>query len=90
MIMINDKDTCQWIIATDRMIIPLTLTLEGMLTLDWDKPGMAELGGLEDGVGILESPAAAADTAPVPVALELFLVLRGGIAPICTALRLYT
>ena len=72
------------------MIIPLTLTLEGMLTLDWDKPGMAELGGLEDGVGILESPAAAADTAPVPVALELFLVLRGGIAPICTALRLYT
>ena len=51
---------------------------------------MAELGGLEDGVGILESPAAAADTAPVPVALELFLVLRGGIAPICTALRLYT
>ena len=71
-------------------IIPLTLTLEGMLTLDWDKPGMAELGGLEDGVGILESPAAAADTAPVPVALELFLVLRGGIAPICTALRLNT
>ena len=71
-------------------IIPLTLTLEGMLTLDWDKPGMAELGGLEDGVGILESPAAAADTAPVPVALELFLVLRGGIAPICTALRPYT
>ena len=61
-----------------------------MLTLDWDKPGMPELGGLEDGVGILESPAAAADTAPVPVALELFLVLRGGIAPICTALRLYT
>ena len=76
--------------SSDRMIIPLTLTLEGMLTLDWDKPGMAELGGLEDGVGILESPAAAADTAPVPVALELFLVLRGGIAPICTALRLYT
>ena len=72
------------------MIIPLTLALEGMLTLDWDKPGMAELGGLEDGVGILESPAAAADTAPVPVALELFLVLRGGIAPICTAFRLST
>ena len=57
------------------------------MTLDWDKPGTAELGGLEDGVGILESPAAA-DTVPVPVALELFLVLRGGIAPICTALRL--
>ena len=83
-------DTCPCITASDRMIIPLTLTLEGMLTLDWDKPGTAELGGLEDGVGILESPAAAADTAPVPVALELFLVLRGGIAPICTALRLYT
>ena len=78
------------IVSSDRLIIPLTLTLEGMLTLDWDKPGTAELGGLEDGVGILESPAAAADTAPVPVALELFLVLRGGIAPICTALRLYT
>ena len=57
-----------------------------MLTLDWDTPGTAELGGLEDGIGILESPAAAADAAPV--ALELFLVLRGGISRRDIRLRL--
>ena len=56
-----------------------------MLTLDWDTPGTAELGGLEDGIGILESPAAA-DAAPV--ALELFLVLRGGISRRDVRLRL--
>ena len=57
-----------------------------MLTLDWHTPGTAELGGLEDGIGILESPAAAADAAPV--ALELFLVLRGGISRRDVRLRL--
>ena len=67
------------------MIIPLTLAWEGILTLDWDTPGTAELGGLEDGIGILESPAAA-DAAPV--ALELFLVLRGGISRRDVRLRL--
>ena len=73
------------------------------MTLDWDTPGTAELGGLEDGIGILgsraaaelggledgigilESPAAA-DAAPV--ALELFLVLRGGISRRDVRLRL--
>ena len=68
------------------MIISLTLAWEGILTLDWDTPGTAELGGLEDGIGILESPAAAADAAPV--ALELFLVLRGGISRRDVRLRL--
>ena len=58
-----------------------------MLTLDWDTPGTAELGGLEDGIGILESPAAAAADA-APVALELFRVLRGGISRRDVRLRL--
>ena len=57
-----------------------------MLTLDWHTPGTAELGGLEDGIGILESPAEVADAAPV--ALELFRVLRGGISRRDVRLRL--
>ena len=74
-----------------------------MLTLDWHTPGMAELGGLEDGIGILGSRAAAelggledgigilgsrAAADAAPVALALFLVLRVGISRRNVRLRL--